>query len=114
MIYIYFFIFIFIYNVFVSRPWLFDICYFVKHTFSLDILNNKLVESAKMIGAGSATVGVAGAGVGIGSIFSGFLTAFSRNPSLKKDLFVFTLLGFALTEAIALFALMMSFLILFL
>ena len=36
-----------------------------------------------------------------------------RNPNLKNELFSYTLLGFALTEAIALFALMMAFLILF-
>ncbi len=36
-----------------------------------------------------------------------------RNPSLGKQLFIYTILGFALTEAIALFGLMMAFLILF-
>ena len=39
---------------------------------------------------------------------------FSKNPTLKDDLFRFAILGFALTEAIALFALMIAFLILFL
>ncbi|CAN0225570.1 unnamed protein product, partial [Ascophyllum nodosum] len=37
----------------------------------------------------------------------------ARNPSLKYELFRIAILGFALTEAIALFALMMAFLILF-
>ena len=37
----------------------------------------------------------------------------SRNPSLKDELFKLAILGFALTEAIALFSLMMAFLILF-
>lgn len=37
----------------------------------------------------------------------------SRNPNLKEILFAYVLLGFALTEAIALFALMMGFLLLF-
>ena len=37
----------------------------------------------------------------------------SRNPSLKQELFRMAILGFALTEAMALFALMMAFLILF-
>jgi F-type H+-transporting ATPase subunit c len=36
-----------------------------------------------------------------------------RNPSLAKQLFGHAILGFALTEAIALFALMMVFLISF-
>jgi F-type H+-transporting ATPase subunit c len=67
----------------------------------------------KCVGAGLATVGLAGAGVGIGVVFGCFLIAFSRNPNLQKQLFAFALLGFALTEAIALFSLMMSFLILY-
>jgi F-type H+-transporting ATPase subunit c len=33
----------------------------------------------------------------------------ARNPSLAKHLFGYTILGFALTEAIVLFALMMTF-----
>jgi F-type H+-transporting ATPase subunit c len=68
---------------------------------------------AKKIGAGLATIGLAGAGVGIGVVFGAFLIAYSRNPNIKNELFSYTLLGFALTEAIALFALMMAFLILF-
>ena len=54
-----------------------------------------------------------GAGVGIGSVFSSLISSFSRNPKLEKQLFVYAILGFALTEAIALFGLMMAFLILF-
>ena len=72
-----------------------------------------LVTAAKLIGAGVATVGLAGAGVGIGSVFGAFLIALSRNPSLEQKLFRFTIMGFALSEAVALFALMMAFLLLF-
>lgn len=71
------------------------------------------IQAAKFIGAGLATIGLAGAGVGIGTIFAGLVIGLSRNPNLQKDLFKFAILGFALTEAIALFALMMAFLILF-
>jgi len=72
-----------------------------------------IVNAAKYIGAGLATIGLVGAGVGIGIIFGAFLMAYSRNPQLKDDLFKYAILGFALTEAIALFALMMAFLILY-
>jgi F-type H+-transporting ATPase subunit c len=72
-----------------------------------------LLKSAKLIGAGLATISLAGAGVGIGVVFSALIISFARNPSLSKQLFTYTLLGFALTEAIALFGSMMSFLILF-
>lgn len=72
-----------------------------------------LLTAAKLIGAGSATIGLAGAGVGIGNVFGSLLIAVSRNPNEKDELFRLAILGFALTEAIALFALMMAFLILF-
>jgi F-type H+-transporting ATPase subunit c len=72
-----------------------------------------LLQSAKFIGAGLATIGLAGAGVGIGTVFGALVIGISRNPSLKDELFKLAILGFALTEAIALFSLMMAFLILF-
>ncbi len=79
------------------------------------IIHNKmlLLQSAKFIGAGLATIGLAGAGVGIGTVFGALVLGISRNPSLKDELFKMAILGFALTEAIALFSLMMGFLILF-
>jgi F-type H+-transporting ATPase subunit c len=72
-----------------------------------------LLNAAKMIGAGCATAGLAGAGVGIGTVFGALVVGMSRNPSLEKEMFRYTILGFALTEAMGLFALMMAFLILF-
>ena len=72
-----------------------------------------LLQSAKFIGAGLATIGLAGAGVGIGTVFGALLFSVSRNPGLQQELFKLAILGFALTEAIALFSLMMAFLILF-
>jgi F-type H+-transporting ATPase subunit c len=71
------------------------------------------VLGAQKLGAGFSTVGLAGAGVGIGMVFSSLINGISRNPSLRDELFRAAILGFALTEAIALFALMISFLILF-
>jgi F-type H+-transporting ATPase subunit c len=72
-----------------------------------------LLEAAKKIGGGVATMGLAGAGAGIGTVFGSPILGISRNPSLRQELFRVAILGFALTEAIALFALMVTFLILF-
>ena len=72
-----------------------------------------LVTAAKLIGAGVATVGLTGAGIGIGTVFGAFIIGMSRNPALEQKMFKFCLMGFALTEAMALFVLMMAFLILF-
>jgi F-type H+-transporting ATPase subunit c len=49
---------------------------------------------SKFLGAGLATISLAGAGVGIGSVFSALLVAFSRNPGLEKQLFAYAILGF--------------------
>lgn len=72
-----------------------------------------MTGSTTVIGAGLATIGLAGAGVGIGNVFGSLVIAVSRNPQEKDELFRLAIMGFALTEAIALFALMMAFLILF-
>ena len=72
-----------------------------------------MLVAAKLIGAGLATIGLAGAGVGIGTVFGALVLGSARNPSIKEELFRIAILGFALTEAIALFALMIAFLILF-
>lgn len=42
-----------------------------------------------------------GSGVGIGIVFAGLVLSVARNPSLDKKLFIYAILGFALTEAIA-------------
>ena len=72
-----------------------------------------MLLAAKYIGAGAATIGLAGAGVGIGVVFSGLITATARNPQLRGQLFTYAILGFALAEATGLFALMMAFLLLY-
>jgi F-type H+-transporting ATPase subunit c len=72
-----------------------------------------MLKGCQMIGAGCATVGLAGSGAGIGTVFGALVVGLSRNPRMKNELFRMTILGFALSEAMALFALMMAFLILF-
>jgi F-type H+-transporting ATPase subunit c len=81
--------------------------------FSLFFFSMMILQAAKLIGAGLSTIALAGVGAGIGTVFSALITSVARNPHLMKQLFGYAILGFALTEAIALFALMMAFLILF-
>jgi F-type H+-transporting ATPase subunit c len=69
-------------------------------------LSTIMVAAAKILGAGLATIGLAGAGVGVGLVFAALINSTSRNPALRPQLFSYTILGFALTEAIGLFALM--------
>ena len=78
-------------------------------TITTSAIRRDIDSAAKYIGAGAATVGVAGAGAGIGTVFGSLVVAYARNPSLKQQLFSYAILGFALSEAMGLFCLMMAF-----
>ncbi|XP_011374087.2 ATP synthase F(0) complex subunit C2, mitochondrial [Pteropus medius] len=82
-------------------------------SFQTSIISRDIDTAAKFIGAGAATVGVAGSGAGIGTVFGSLIIGYARNPSLKQQLFSYAILGFALSEAMGLFCLMVAFLILF-
>jgi F-type H+-transporting ATPase subunit c len=71
------------------------------------------VLAAKAIGAGLAVIALAGVGLGIGNIFSSYIASIARNPGAADLVRPIGLLGFALTEATGLFALLIAFLILF-
>ena len=73
----------------------------------------ELIQGLKLVGAGLATIGLVGAGAGVGIVFGSLIQAIARNPQQEAKLFRFAILGFALTEAVGLLALMMVFLILF-
>ena len=85
----------------------------IQREFQTTAVNRDIDTAAKFIGAGAATVGVAGSGAGIGTVFGSLIIGYARNPSLKQQLFSYAILGFALSEAMGLFCLMVAFLILF-
>ena len=70
-------------------------------------------EAAKLIGAGIAVIALSGVGEGIGNIFASLISSIARNPAARDEVFGIGILGFALTEAIALFALVIALLLLF-
>lgn len=69
--------------------------------------------AAKYIGAGLATLGMGGAGIGVGMIFSQFLNGALRNPSASQGQFANLIFGFAVTEALGIFSLLIALLLLF-
>ncbi len=71
------------------------------------------VAMAKYIGAGLATMGVIGAGIGLGVLFGGYLQGDLRNPTAAASQQPMLFLGLALTEAMGIFALVLAFIILF-
>ncbi|KAF5831704.1 F1F0 ATP synthase subunit 9 [Dunaliella salina] len=75
--------------------------------------NQSILAASKMVGAGCATIALAGVGAGLGVMFGSLINGAARNPNIAKQLVGYALLGFALTESIALFSLLVVFLILF-
>jgi len=49
----------------------------------------------------------------MGTIFGSLVTSVARNPASRDRVFGLAILGFALTEAVALYALVIAFIILF-
>ncbi|MEM7569096.1 MAG: F0F1 ATP synthase subunit C [Pseudomonadota bacterium] len=70
-------------------------------------------EAAKYIAAGLATIGMGGAGIGVGIIFGNFLSGALRNPSAADQLFARVIFGFAVTEALGIFSFLVALLALF-
>jgi len=68
-------------------------------------------HSAALIGMGLAAVGMAGSGIGIGYIFGKMIEAVARQPEAEPILSKYAWIGFALVEAIALYALVLAFII---
>ncbi|MEO5373634.1 MAG: F0F1 ATP synthase subunit C [Alphaproteobacteria bacterium] len=70
-------------------------------------------EAAKMIGAGLAAIGMIGSGIGVGNIWANLISTVGRNPAAKANVELYGWIGFAVTEAIALFALVVALILLF-
>ena len=69
--------------------------------------------SAQFIGAGLATMGMIGAGAGLGILFGNYLQAAIRNPAAAGQERVWLFLGMALTESMGIFALVVALLLRF-
>jgi F-type H+-transporting ATPase subunit c len=61
------------------------------------IVSIEMLEGAKSIGAGAATIALAGAVVRIGNILCSLIHSMAGNPSLAKQSFGYAILGLALT-----------------
>ena len=57
-------------------------------------------QAAKFIGAGLATLGMIGAGIGVGTIFGNFLAGALRNPAAAAAQIGNLFVGAALAEAL--------------
>ncbi len=76
-------------------------------------MEGDIVQAAKFIGAGLSMIGALGAGVGIGLLVQGALNGMARNPDAYGNLLTTMILGIAFAEAIAIYCLVVSFMMLF-
>lgn len=76
-------------------------------------MEEAIIEAAKFIGAGLAMIGALGGGIGIGLCVLGALLGMSRNPDQYGTLLTNMILGIAFSEAIAIYSLVIAFLMLF-
>lgn len=67
--------------------------------------------AAALIGMGMAAVGFAGSGIGIGYIFGKMIESVTRQPEAEARVAKYMWIGFALVEAIALYGLVIAFII---
>ncbi len=71
------------------------------------------VNTVKLIAAAIALFPLCFVGLALGKLFSSFIESVGRNPSAKKDIFQIGMIGAAMTEAIAIFALVVSLILIF-
>ncbi|MHA1560082.1 MAG: F0F1 ATP synthase subunit C [Alphaproteobacteria bacterium] len=76
-------------------------------------LGNLIADAGSAIGAGAACMGVGAAGIGLGVLFGNFVSAAIRNPAAADGQFGRLIFGFAVTEAMGVFSLVIAFLLLF-
>ena len=76
-------------------------------------MEEAIITAGKAIGAGLAMIGAAGGGIGIGLSVSGAVQAMGRNPDFTPTIQVNMILGVAFAEAVAIYALVVSLIILF-
>ncbi|NIA69770.1 F0F1 ATP synthase subunit C [Pelagibius litoralis] len=70
-------------------------------------------DGIRLLAAAIALLPLLGVALALGKIFSDWISSVARNPGAAEVVQPVGLLGFALTEAIALFALIVAFIILF-
>lgn len=70
-------------------------------------------EGLKALGAGLAMIGALGPGIGIGMLVNGALQAIGRNPDASGVIQTNMILGIVFTEAIAIYALVVALILLF-
>ena len=77
-------------------------------------MTGSIVNALRLLGAGLAIgLGAIGPGIGIGILMQGALTAMGRNPDASSNIQTNMILGVAFAEAIAIYALVVALILMF-
>ena len=76
-------------------------------------MEGDIAEMGKFIGAGLATIGLGGAGIGVGHIAGNFLSGALRNPSAAPGQMANLFVGIAFAEALGIFSFLIALLLMF-
>ena len=76
-------------------------------------MEQSVLLAGKAIGAGLAMIGALGGGIGIGLAVGGAVQAMGRNPDATGTIQTNMILGVAFAESVAIYALVVSLIILF-
>ncbi|HSH01898.1 MAG TPA: ATP synthase F0 subunit C [Anaerolineae bacterium] len=72
-----------------------------------------IADGLKLVGAGLAMTGAIGAGAGVGIVVGGAVQGIARNPDAAGTIQTNMILGIAFAEAVAIYALVVALIILF-
>jgi F-type H+-transporting ATPase subunit c len=81
-------------------------------TNNSELFSKSLFFGLSALGGGLAIgLGVIGAGIGMGNAVRGALESMGRNPGMEKKLIVWMITGMAIMESLALYALLITFIL---
>jgi ATP synthase F0 subunit c len=72
-----------------------------------------IADGLRLVGAGLAMTGAIGAGAGVGIVVGGAVQGIARNPDAAGAIQTNMILGIAFAEAVAIYALVVALIILF-
>jgi F-type H+-transporting ATPase subunit c len=76
-------------------------------------MEGNIADMGRFIGAGLATLGLGGAGIGVGNIAANFLAGALRNPSAAPSQLANFFVGVAFAEALGIFSFLIALLLMF-
>ena len=76
-------------------------------------MEGDIAQLGQFVGAGLAAIGSGAAAIGVGHVAGNYLAGALRNPSAADSQFGRLVFGFAVTEALGIFSLLIALLLLF-